>query len=89
MTKIIKQIRKIIGDHWSSQIHIHIAKDEIWMDIYESETPLVIDLKKKEVYVDCEASNHHLTWSMLDELSRIVKLLQDNLDVFEDLLKSE
>ena len=29
MDNIIKQIRKIIGDHWSSQIQINIGIDEI------------------------------------------------------------
>lgn len=84
---VIKQIRNIIGNHWSSQIHIHIFKDEIYFGIYESEIPVIIDLKKKEVYIECEAIKNYLTSDMLIELGQICKLLQDNLDVFENLLE--
>lgn len=87
MDNIIKQMRKIIGDHWSSQIQINIGIDEIWICIYESEIPIIIDLKKREVYVDCELSSHHLTSSMLYELYMITELLECKWDVFEELLK--
>lgn len=87
MDNIIKQIRKIIGDHWSSQIQINIGIDEIWICIYESEIPIIIDLKKREVYVDCELSGLHLTSSMLYELYMITELLECKWDVFEELLK--
>lgn len=87
MDNIIKQIRKIIGDHWSSHIQINIGIDEIWICIYESEIPIIIDLKKREVYVDCELSSHHLTSSMLYELYMITELLECKWDVFEELLK--
>lgn len=87
MDNIIKQIRKIIGDHWSSQIHIHIFKDEIYFEIYESEIPVIIDLKKREIYVECDLSTHHLTSSMLYELYMITELLECKWDVFEELLK--
>ena len=89
MEKLIKQIRKIIGDHDSSQIHIHIFKNELYLGIYETEIPIIIDLKKKEVYVECESIGNCLTSSMLFELGSIVKLLESNLDVFEGLLKLE
>jgi len=88
MDKIIKQMRKIIGDHWSSQIHIHIFKDEIYFGIYESEIVVIIDLKKKEVYVECE-TGYHLTSDVLEELSKVVKLLEENLDIIENLLTKD
>lgn len=87
MTELIKQIRKILGKHDSSHFQIHFASDEIWMYIYEIEVPIIIDLKKKDVYVDCEGIEHRLTSSMLEELGWIVRLLEENLNVIEDLLK--
>ncbi|MCE5220033.1 MAG: hypothetical protein LLF98_01895 [Clostridium sp.] len=87
MTNIIKQIRKIIGNFDSSDISIHIAGNEIWFYIYESEVPIIIDLKNNNVYVDCETMSHQLTSSMLYELHMITELLNDNLDVFRNLLK--
>ena len=87
MDNIIKQIRKIIGDHWSSQIQINIGIDEIWICIYESEIPIIIDLKKREIYVEYDFSTHHLTSSMLYELYMITELLECKWDVFEELLK--
>jgi hypothetical protein len=87
MTNIIKEIRKILGNFDSSQIHIHIANEEIWIEIYEIQVPITVDLKKKEVYVNCEIFGYGLTASMLDELSKICRLLKDNLDRIEELLK--
>lgn len=86
MNNIIKQIREIIGTHWSSQIHIHIFKDEIYFGIYESEVPIIVDLKRKEVYVECEGLKSNFTSDMLDELGQICRLLEDNLDVIGDFL---
>ena len=87
MNDIIKQIRKIIGKFDSSHIQINIGIDEIWFNIYESEVLIVVDTKKKEIYVDCELSNHRLTSSMLYELYMITELLETKWDVFEELLK--
>lgn len=86
MTNIIKQIKNIIGNHWSSKIRIDIWTDEFCIYIYESEIPIVVNLKDKTVYVDCDTMNHRLTGDMLDELSRIVKLLEDNMEVVLDCL---
>lgn len=87
MTNLIKQMRKILGNDWCNQIHIHIGSEEIWLEIYETEIPLVINLNKKEVYVDNEYSKHHLDSDMLNELGQICKLLEDNLNIIEEILK--
>ncbi len=87
MDNIIRQIREIMGNHWSSQINIHIYTDEISFDIYESEIPVIVDLKEKEVYIDCESMVHHLTSDMLYELFQIVVVLEENLNMFVELLK--
>lgn len=86
MDNIIKQIREILGNHYTSQISIHILADEIYFGIYESEVIIIVDLKGKDVYVDSETMVHHLSSNMLDELSRICRLVEENLDVIEDLL---
>lgn len=87
MDNIIKQIRKIVGSFDSSCLQINIGVDEIWICIYESEIPIIIDLKKREIYVECDLSTHHLTSSMLYELYMITELLECKWDVFEELLK--
>jgi len=86
MDNLIKQIREIIGDHWSSQIHVHVFKDEIYFGIYESEVPVIVNLKNKEVYVECEGLKSNFTSDMLIELGKVCRLLEDNLGVLEDLL---
>ncbi len=60
LTDLIKQIRNIIGNHWPSKIRIDIWQDEFYIYIYESEIPIVVNLLNKEVYINCEISNHHL-----------------------------
>lgn len=87
MTELIKQMRDVLGDNYTNQIHIHILSDEIYIGIYENEIPIIVDLKGKEVYVDCEGMIHHLGSKELFELEIIVGLLKENLDVIEGLLK--
>lgn len=87
MIKLIKQMRDILGDHYTNQIHIHILSDEIYFGVYENEIPIVVNLKNKEVYVDCEGMIHHLNWEMLDKLFSICWLLESNLEMLEDLLE--
>lgn len=89
MDKLIKQMRKILGNHYSSEIHISITQDELWFEIYESRLPIIIDLKKGEVYLDCETCNNHLTSDMLHELAKISKLLEENVDLFVKIMKGE
>lgn len=90
MTELIKQMRKIIGNHWTSQLHIQIfSESEICIRVYESEIPLVVDLKKKEVYLDCEGLRNQLTGDMMIELGSIAKLIEDNWDVIEEMLKED
>lgn len=87
MDQIIKQIRGVLGNHWTSQISIHILADEVFFGIYESEIPIIVDLKGKEVYMDCEGLNHHLSGDMLLELCNVVRVLESNLDVLSKLLE--
>jgi hypothetical protein len=87
MTEIIKKIQEILGDFEGSMLKINITPHEIWLDIYETEVPLTIDKKDKHVYVDCEFYNHQLTADMLDELSQICKVLEENIDVVLGLVK--
>lgn len=89
MTQIIKEIRKILGKNHSNLFNINICSDGIWFEIYENEISLIIDVKTKYVYLDCEASCHHLTIDMLNELYQIARLLQDNIDKILELLKDD
>lgn len=80
MTEIIKKIQWILGNHDSSMIQIKICPTDIWFLIYESEVLITVDKKEKSVCVDCEGNRGGLTADMLDELSKIVRLLEDNID---------
>jgi len=87
MNNIIRQMREILGNHYTSQINIHILSDEIYFGIYEVEVCIIVDLKGRDVYVECEGLKGKLSSGTLDELSKICELLEDNLDVFVELLK--
>jgi len=54
--------------------------------VYDNEIPIVIDIKEKYAYIDTNMIDAHLTSSMLDELSQIVKIIDDNIDVFMECL---
>ncbi len=63
--------------------------EEIWIEIYESEMPIAIDLKNNKAYIDCETTSSKLTSDMLYELHLIVILLNNNINVLRDLLKGD
>jgi len=87
LQNIIKQMLNVIGNHEGSKFSLHIWPfSEICVYIYETEIPIVIDTKEKYAYIDTDTMNNHLTSSMLDELSQIVKIIDDNIEVFMECL---
>jgi len=87
LQNIIKQILNVIGDNEGSKLSLHIWPfSEICVYIYETEIPIVIDIKEKYAYIDTDTMDNHLTSSMLDELSQIVKIIDDNIDVILECL---
>ena len=83
LQSIIKQILNIIGDYEGSKLSLNIWPfDNISIYVYDNEIPIVIDIKEKYAYIDTDTMNNHLTSSMLDELSQIVKIIDNNIDVF-------
>lgn len=89
MNNVIKQIRKIMGDRDSSVLKIEIWTDkEIVFNIYESEIPIMVDGKKKEVYIECEwLLTQKLCGDMLIELGEISKILEENIEVILNAVK--
>ena len=79
---IIKQMLNVIGDYEGSKLTINIwPPNEMCIYIYDSEIPIVINVKNKYIYIDTDTMDHHLTASMLDELCQIVKIIDNNIDV--------
>ena len=80
---IIKQMLNVISTYEGSKLTINIWPfDNISIYVYDNEIPIVIDIKEKYAYIDTDTMNNHLTSSMLDELSQIVKIIDNNIDVF-------
>jgi len=87
LQNIIKQMLNIIGDNEGSKLSLHIwPSGEICIYVYDSEIPIVINVKNKYTYIDTDTMDHHLTASMLDELCQIVKIIDDNIDVILECL---
>jgi len=87
LQNIIKQMLNIIGDNEGSKLSLHIwPSGEICFYIYETEIPVVINVKNKYVYIDTDTMDHHLTASMLNELCQIVKIIDDNIKVILECL---
>ena len=85
---IIKQMLNVIGDYEGGKISMGIwPPNEIYFLIYETEIPIVIDIKEKYAYIDTDTMDNHLTSSMLDELNQIVKIIDDKIDVFMECVK--
>jgi len=88
LQNIIKQILNVIGDYEGSKLSLHIWPfSEICIYVYETEIPIVIDIKEKYAYIDTDTMDNHLTSSMLDELNQIVKIIDDNIDVILECVK--
>ena len=88
LTDIIKKIRSYIGkDDWADIKVTIYSNGEIAFEIYETEVPIIVDLKRGLCYVDTECMDNQLTAEMLDELAFIVKLLEGEIEEFEVLIK--
>lgn len=88
MTDIIKKIREIIGDHWSSELNIRIYPDKsIMFEIYESEVPILVNLEDGTAELYCEVCKSKLTADMLKELGEICKAIENNIDCLRDIFK--
>ena len=88
LQNIIKQMLNVIGIHEGSKLSLNIwPPNEICIYVYDSEIPIVINIKEKYAYVDTDIMEHHLTSSMLNELCQIVKIIDDNIDMFMECLK--
>lgn len=87
MTNIIKRIRTIMGEHESSEISFKIFSDNSFaFYIYQTEIPIIVDLKNEYSYVDCECENSHLTKDMLFELHKICEMLDKNIGVIKEVI---
>jgi len=87
LQNIIKQMLNVIGDYEGNKISLNIwTPNEMCIYVYDSEIPVVINVKNKYVYIDTDTMDHHLTSSMLDELCQIVKIIDDNIDVILECL---
>ncbi|HHX69429.1 MAG TPA: hypothetical protein GX708_15465 [Gallicola sp.] len=87
MNTILKGICEIIGDFAGSFIKVNvIPKHRIYFEIYETEVPILIDIKTKGVSIECETFHGGLTGDMLEELSKIVRLLEENVDELIDIV---
>lgn len=78
MNKIISEIRKIINKE--QKLIITFLGDEIWFLIYETEIPIIVDTKKKYIYIECETMNHKIDEGMLKELNMIMLVIKENLE---------
>lgn len=85
MDIVIKEIVNILKPS-GGKFSIDIWGDEIWFKVYETEIPIVIDIKDKYVYIDCEVMNNHITSVELEELSKIVNIIEENIDTIIDLV---
>lgn len=83
MENVIKQINEIMGpDNLGSQLTVSFFGDGgIVFGIYEQEIPIVVDKESMQVYLDCETTSSSLTYDMLNELTQITKLIEDNLEI--------
>ena len=87
LQNIIKQMLNVIGDYEGNKISLNIwTPNEMCIYVYDSEIPVVINVKNKYVYIDTDTMDHHLTYNMLDELCQIVKIIDDNIDVILECL---
>lgn len=87
METLIKQINEIMGpDNLGTQLTIRFYKNEVVFGIYEQEIPVVVDKKSMQVYLDCKTTSSHLTYDMLNELTQITKLIEENVSVVLECL---
>lgn len=89
MQEVIKDILDIMGDYEGSFLKINFTYNEVWFEIYENAVDIIISIKNKCCYLDCETSNNHLTKDMIEELSKIMTIIDANIDLFISCIPPE
>lgn len=75
MTDIIKAIRAILDPEYND-LNIEFYNDCVYFNIYQSEIPIKVD--KQGAMLECEWCDSSITTDMLDELTKIARILEDN-----------
>jgi len=81
LTRLIKRIQKILGNgDWAEvKVTFYASGKEMCFDIYETEIPIVVDFRKNTVELLTECIKGNLTVDELEEITKIVKLIEANL----------
>lgn len=85
MSEIIKEIRKIIGTKYYTDLNIAFYGDEIVFYIYETEIPIVFN-KKESIYINSEINKVNLDTECIEKLAQIMRFLEDNKETLKEYL---
>jgi len=85
-TDLIKQIRKIINNE---NLEIDIFTNEICFCLYEVKLPIIYEIDKDVIYLDCNLIDSKLQVEELDQIKQIVGLLKENKTILKNILKIE
>lgn len=84
---IIAQIRKCIENEYC-QITINIfSHHDIIFKIYEKEVPIAVDPITEEIFFDAELYNGKLYAIEIEELSKIVAVIKENIEEIKTWVK--
>lgn len=87
MTNIIRGIRNILGERNSSLLSIQIyPNNEMIFNVYQTEIPIVVNIKENRVYVDCWFTDIKMSSDILEELVGICRILENNIGNIEGVL---
>lgn len=85
MDKTIKEIFKIIGHDEYSELCIKVYPDEVIFFIYDSEIPITYN-PKNGAYIDTELGYWRLDEKTLEELTQIVKVINNNKESLSEYI---
>lgn len=85
LEELIKKIRSIIGKNQRLTIQI-FSDNEICIELYEVEIPIMIVRNKEKCFIEVELMNSGtLSEEILLELHQVCKLINDNIQMIKSL----
>ena len=86
---ILKEIFNCLGDE-SREVKITLYPDqEVVVELWERNLPLIISKNNDRCYLDTSMTEFEMTAEMLEEVLKVMKVIDNNIDDIKSWTKGE
>ena len=79
LKKVLEEIRGIVKSDVSLRTY---NSGEVVMEIFETDLLIIINFKTNTTFLDCETLDSNLYYEDLVDVVKVMKLIEDNIELF-------